>query len=401
MTDAADLAPSELYYDPYDVQIDRDPYPTYARLRAEAPVYHNEKLDFWGLSRFDDVELALKDVARLSSAKGDILEVVKADPVMPPGVFINEDPPLHTVHRALVSRAFTPRKMKALEEQVRAYCAACLDPLMDGDRFDFVLDLGAEMPMRVIGMLVGIPAADQPAVRANAQRNLRNRPGEPLPVKKDRYFDGNLFADYVAWRERNPSDDLVTELLNVEFQDVSGVVRRLTREEVLIFLTVIAGAGVETTGRMFGWMGKVLAEHPDQRREVAQDRSLIPGAIEELLRFEPPGPHVARHVAEDVEYHGRTIPAGSALLLMLASANRDERHFDEPDRFDIHRRSNHMTFGHGTHYCLGAALARLEGRIALDEILNRWPEWEVDLDGARRAPTSTVRGWDSMPAVVA
>jgi len=391
---------SDLYYDPYDVAIDADPYPTYRRLREEAPLYHNERYGFWGLSRFADVETALRDVKRLSSAKGDILEVVKADPIMPPGVFINEDPPLHTVHRALVSRAFTPKKMKALEEKVRAFCAACLDPLVGSDRFDFVLDLGAEMPMRTIGMLVGIPDVDQPSVRAHAQRSLRNKPGEPLPVKKDRYFDGNLFAEYVQWREKNPSDDLVTELLNVEFEDVSGTVRRLTKDEVLIFLAVIAGAGVETTGRLFGWMGKVLAEHPDQRREVAEDRSLIPNAIEELLRYEPPGPHVARYVAEDVQYHGQTVPAGSALLLMLSSANRDERRFKDPDRYDIHRDiGQHLTFGYGTHYCLGAALARLEACIALDEVLNRFPEWEIDMENARRAPTSTVRGWDSMPAI--
>ena len=391
----------DLYYDPYDIAIDADPYPTYRRLRDEAPLYHNERYGFWGLSRFADVETALRDVKRLSSAKGDILEVVKADPIMPPGVFINEDPPLHTVHRALVSRAFTPKKMKALEEKVRAFCAACLNPLVGSDRFDFVLDLGAEVPMRTIGMLVGIPDADLPSVRSHAQRNLRNKPGEPLPVKKDRYFDGDLFAEYVEWREKNPSDDLVTELLHVEFEDVSGTVRRLTKNEVLIFLAVIAGAGVETTGRLFGWMGKVLAEHPDQRRELVEDRSLVSNAIEELLRYEPPGPHVARYVAEEVRYHGRTIPSGSALLLMVASANHDERRFEHPDRYDIHRNiGQHLTFGYGTHYCLGAALARLEACIALEEVLERFPEWEIDLENARRAPTSTVRGWDSMPAII-
>ena len=394
------MSQSDLYYDPYDVGIDVDPYPTYRRLRDEAPLYYNERHDFWGLSRFADVQSALRDTSRLSSAKGDILEVVKADPVMPPGVFINEDPPLHTVHRALVARAFSPKKMKALEEEVRAFCRACLDPLVGAERFDFVLDLGLELPMRTIGMLVGIPAADQPSVRANAQRTLRNRPGEPLPVKKDHYFDGNLFVDYVEWREKNPSDDLITELLQVEFEDVSGVSRHLTKGEILIFLAVIAGAGVETTGRLFGWMGKVLAEHPDQLRQLGDDRSLIPNAIEELLRFEPPGPHVARFVAEEVVYHDKVVPAGSALLLMLASANRDERRFEEPDRFDIHRDIGQLaTFGYGAHFCLGAALARLEGRIALDEVLNRFPRWEIDLENARRVPTSTVRGWDSMPAL--
>ena len=255
--------------------------------------------------------------------------------------------------------------------------------------------------MRTIGMLVGIPDADQPSVRAHAHRVLRNKPGEPLPVKKDHYFDGDMFTDYLAWRTKNPSDDLITELLNVEFEDETGATRRLTTEELLIFLAVVAGAGVETTGRLFGWMGKVLGENPDQRQDLVENPSLIPTAIEELLRYEPPGPHVARWVAEDIEFHGQTVPAGSALLLMLASANRDERRFDEPDRFDIHRRpGGHLTFGRGAHFCLGAPLARLEGRIALEEVLKRFPKWDIDIEHARRSRTSTVRGWDSMPAVV-
>lgn len=393
---------SALYYDPWDVEIDLDPYPTYKRLRDESPVYYNERHDFWGLSRYADVDAALREPNKLSSAKGDILEVVKADPVMPPGVFINEDPPLHTIHRALVSRAFTPKRIREIEDKVRAFCVACLDPILGNDRFDFVQDIGAELPMRTIGMLVGIPDSDQPTVRAHAHRVLRNKPGEPLPVKKDHYFDGDMFTDYLAWREKHPSDDLITELLNIEFEDETGTTRQLTKEELLIFLAVVAGAGVETTGRLFGWMGKVLAEHPDQRQELVEDRSLIPVAIEELLRYEPPGPHVARYVAaQDVEYHGQTVPAGSALLLMLASANRDERHFDEPDRFDIRRKpGGHLTFGRGAHFCVGAPLARLEGRIALDEVLNRFPKWDIDIGNARRSRTSTVRGWDSMPAVV-
>jgi cytochrome P450 len=395
------VSDGDLYYDPYDIDIDRDPYPTYRRLRDEVPLYYNERHDFWGLSRFADVDAALKDVKRLSSAKGDILEVVKADPVMPPGVFIHEDPPQHTVHRALVARAFTPRRMRMVEEKVRAFCAACLDPFTGSDRFDFVTDLGDELPMRAIGMLVGIPDVEQPKVRDHAQRNLRNEPGRPLPIDKEQYFDGGMYAEYVAWREKNPSDDLITELLGVEFEDVDGTVRKLSKDEIVTFLTVIAGAGVETTGRLFGWMGKVLAEHPDQRRELVADRSLIPNAIEELLRYEPPGPHVARYVAEDVEYHGTKVPAGSAMLLMVASANHDERRFENPDRYDIHRSiGTHVTFGHGAHYCLGAALARMEGRVALDEVLNRFPDWEIDMAGARRSPTTTVRGWDTMPAII-
>ena len=304
----------------------------------------------------------------------------------------------------ITGSAFTTSKMSPLAElepKTREFCERCLDPLVSADGFDFVAHLGADMPMRVIGMLFGIPDTQVRAVRDNAVAHLRNEPGKPLKIEKDHYFDGKFYAEYVAWREQNPSDDLVTELLNVEFEDHTGVTRKLTRDELLIFIAVIAGAGVETTGRMFGWIGKVLGDHPDQRAQVAADRSLIPNTIEELLRYQPPGPHVARYVAKDVEYHGHTVPAGSAMLLMVASANRDERQFEDPERFDIHRKiGHHLTFGYGAHFCLGAALARLEGRIALDEVLDRWPEWEVDLDRARRSPTSTTRGWDSLPAAV-
>jgi cytochrome P450 len=213
---------------------------------------------------------------------------------------------------------------------------------------------------------------------------------------------GSLFADYIDWRAEHPSDDLMTALLQADVEDEKGEVRKLTRQEVLTYTEVVAGAGNETTGRLIGWLGKVLGDHPDQRREVAKHRSLIPNVIEETLRFEPTGPHVARYVARDAEYYGTTVPAGSAMLLLVGAANRDERRYTEPDRFDIHRNEGqHLTFGWGLHFCLGAALARLEGRVALDEVLDRFPDWEVDYENLRLAPTSTVRGWETMPVSVA
>lgn len=392
----------DLYYDPWDADIDQDPYPVYRRLRDEAPLYYNEEHDFWAVSRYADVDAALRDSKRLSSARGNILEVVKANPKMPPGVFINEDPPLHTIHRALVSRAFTPKRIREIDNKVRAFCVACLDPLVGGERLDFIQDLGAELPMRTIGMLVGIPAADQPRVRKRAQNVLRNKPGEPMAVRKDHYFDGDMFNDYVSWRKQNPSDDLVTELLTVEFEDQHGVTRRLNTEELLIFLAVIAAAGVETTMRMIGWMGKLLGDHPNERKLLVENPGMIPNAIEEILRFEPTGPHVSRYVAtDDVTFEGGTVPAGSALLVMLASANRDERHFQDPDRFDVTRKpGGHLAFARGVHFCLGAPLARLEGRIALEEVLRRFPNWELDMDKAVRARNSTVRGYESLPAFI-
>ena len=252
---------------------------------------------------------------------------------------------------------------------------------MGTDRFDFVADLGAELPMRVIGMLLGIPESEQPAVRDRSDAVLRTEAGKPMAVRQEAIANGRRYAEYVDWRVDHPSDDLMTALLNAEFEDETGVTRRLTRDEVLTYTQVLAGAGNETTGRLIGWLGKVLGDHPDQRRQLAADPSLIPNTVEETLRFEPTGPHLARYVARDVEYYGTTVPAGSAILLLVGSANRDERRYDDPDRFDVHRdNSQHLTFGYGLHFCLGAALARLEGRVALDEVLKRFPDWEVDYE---------------------
>jgi cytochrome P450 len=344
---------------------------------------------------------ALVDWQTFSSSRGDILEIVQSGMELPPAVVLFEDPPLHTMHRSLMSRVFTPKRMNALEDDVRAFCASCLDPLVGQDRFDFVADLGAEMPMRVIGMLLGIPEQDQEAVRDRVDANLRTKPGEPMQPSQDAIANNDAFAAYIDWRAEHPSDDLMTELLHAVFEDETGTTRRLTREEVLTYVNVVAGAGNETTTRLIGWAGKVLGDHPDQRAELVADRSLIPNAIEELLRFEPPAPHVGRYVARDVEHYGETVPEGSVMLFLVGAANRDERRFADGERFDIHREvGQHLTFGYGIHFCLGAALARLEGRIALDEVLQRFPEWDVDLEHAALAPTSTVRGWETLPATI-
>ncbi|AFM17484.1 cytochrome P450 [Mycolicibacterium chubuense NBB4] len=394
--------PTQVYYDPYDIEITTDPYPTYARLRDEAPLYHNERYDFWALSRHADVEKALLDWQTFSNSRSDILELVQSGFDMPRGVMMFEDPPAHTMLRGLMSRVFTPRRMAEIEDQIRQYCVNCLDPLIGTDGFDIIAELAAMMPMRVIGMLLGIPESEQVSVRDANDANLRTRPGTPMKVADAaRIADGRIYADYVEWRAANPSDDLMTALLNVEFTDDDGVYRKLTRDEVLHYTQVVAGAGNETTGRLIGWLAKVLAEHPQQRREIVEDRSLLMRAVDETLRFEPTGPHVARYTLRDAEYHGATVPAGSAVLLLFGAANRDERRYRDPDRFDIGRDNiSHLTFGKGLHYCLGANLARLEGRVALDELLNRWPEWDIDHETARLAPTSTVRGWEHLRMLV-
>jgi cytochrome P450 len=219
-----------------------------------------------------------------------------------------------------------------------------------------------------------------------------------MKYSQEQFATGEIFADYIDWRAEHPSDDLMTELLQAEFVDETGTTRRLAREEILTYVNVVAGAGNETTTRLIGWTGKVLADHPDQRRALVEDPSLVPAAIEELLRFEPPAPHVARYVARDIERYGTTITEGNVMLFVVGSANRDDRRFPDVDTFDIRRPLKpHITFGYGIHFCLGAALARLEGRIALEELLKRFPEWDVDLANARLSPTSTVRGWETLP----
>jgi cytochrome P450 len=392
---------SGVYYDPYDVDIDADPYPLFRRLRDEAPLYYNDRYDFFAVSRFEDVERGLKDAKQYISGRGAVLELIKANIDLPPGTLIFEDPPTHTIHRSLLSRVFTPRRVAALEPKIREFCAASLDPLVGAGGFDLIADLGAQMPMRVIGMLLGIPEQDQAAIRDRADANLRTDAGRPMRVSGELEIGAEMFADYIDWRANHPSDDIMTDLLRAEFEDETGTTRRLTRDEILTYVTVVAGAGNETTMRLIGWAGKVLAEHPDQRSDLVDDRSLIPNAIEELLRYEPPAPHVGRYVPHDVDAHGETVPAGSAMLFLVGAANRDDRRYPDPDRFDIHRDiGQHLTFGYGIHFCLGAALARLEGRVALDEVLDRFPEWDVDVDGAKLAPTSTVRGFETLPVVV-
>jgi cytochrome P450 len=329
-----------------------------------------------------------------------VLELIKSNLEIPPGSIIFEDPPEHDIHRALLSRVFTPRKVSALEPKIRAFCARTLDPLVDSGGFDFIGDLGAQMPMRTIGMLLGIPEQDQEAIRDRIDEGLRIDAGEmpDLEARFEVQQPGSEFEEYIDWRIDNPSDDLMTELLHAEFDDATGTRRRLSREEVLGYVGLLAAAGNETTTRLIGWTGKVLSDHPEQREQLVADRSLVPNAIEEILRYESPSPVQARYVSREVEHYDTVVPEGSVMLLLTASGNRDDRKFPDGDRFDIRRSiDHHLAFGYGIHFCLGAALARLEGRIALDEVLQRFPAWEVDWDNALQARTSTVRGWERLP----
>jgi len=388
---------TDLYWDPFDAALNERPYELFRRLRDEAPLYYNEKHDFYVLSRADDVERAFADHKRLINGRSDVIEFIKAGIEFPPGMFIFEDPPRHTKHRGVLSRVFTPRRMAAIEPQVREYAGRTLDQYVGSGGFDFVKEYAEIVSSRSIGLVLGIPEADQLTVREHTD----GRQGEGYRVAKREAFEGGFYAEYIQWREDNPSDDLMTDMLNVEFEDEEGVTRKLTREEILTQVNLLSGAGNDTTAKLIGWTGSLLAEHPDQRREIAEDRSLIPQTIEEVLRYESPGMQNARWVVEDVEFSGGTIPAESAVVTIMASGNHDERRFPDPERFDIHRKPiGILSFSFGAHFCIGAAMARLQGRVALDEMLDRFPEWSVDEAGAKMQVTSTTRGWGNLPITI-
>jgi cytochrome P450 len=393
-----------LYYDPFDFDIDDDPYPVWQRMRSGAPLYFNDKYNFYALSRYDDVARALPDWETYRSGRGTTADILFSGIEVPPGILLFEDPPLHDLHRRLLSRVFTPRRMLAVEDMVRDFCSHALDPLRDSDGFDFVADLGAIMPMRTIGYLLGIPEKEQQQIRDRNDKSITvgGLEGGGGGVSPTIFEDSiAMFAEYIEWRATHPSDDLMTDLLNAEVEEHDGSRRPLERNEVLAYTAMIAGAGNETTARLIGFMGQLLGEHPDQRHELVADPSLIASAVEETLRYEPPSPVQARYVACDVELYGRTVTEGSYMLILNGSANRDEAKFTEPDRFDIHRKGGHLSFGQGLHFCLGSALARLEARVAMEEVLKRWSDWEVDYDNASRARTSSVRGWAQLPVKTA
>src|ERR1700754_12107 len=392
----------ELYYDPFDVEIDDDPYPIWKRLREEAPLYYNSKHNFYALSRYDDVARELPNWETYRSGRGTTADILFNNIEVPPGILLFEDPPLHDLHRRLLSRVFTPRRMLAVESLVREFCVKELDPLIGFGGFDFIADLGAMMPMRTIGYLLGIPEEHQASIRDRNGAYIDIAKGREPGEVSQKIFEETIvmFAEFIEWRAEHPSDDLMTELLRAEIEEPDGTKRPLSRTEVLSYTAMIAGAGNETTARLIGFMGQLLSDHPDQRRELAADHSLIPSAIEETLRYEPPSPVQARYVARDAELYGRSIPEGSFMLLLNASANRDETQFPDPDRYDIHRGGGHLSFGQGLHFCLGSARARREGRVAFEVVLKRGPDGEVDYDTPQRAITASVRGWARLPVLL-
>ncbi len=388
---------TEIVYDPYDYAIDANPHPIWKRMRDEAPAYWNEQYQFFALSRFADVYEASRDVETFSSARGTVLELIDR----PIGTFapmIFQDPPYHTLLRALVSRAFTPRRIASLETRIRELSAQYLDPLVGTGSFDYVQEFAAKLPAMVIGSLLGVPEADQETVRLQTDEMLHIEPGETL---SDKTAVVDLFGYWIQLaneRRARPRDDMISALLQSEIVGDDGEPRRLDEMELLAFIGLLSGAGNETVARLLSWASVLLARNPDQRALLAADLTMLPNAIEELLRYEAPSPIQARWVTRPVELHGVAIPAECKIALLTGSAGRDEREYPDADRFDVRRTfSRHASFGYGPHFCLGAVLARLEARVALEETLARFPTWDVDESGLRWVHTSTVRGYETVP----
>lgn len=386
----------DLYWDPYDESIDADPYEIWRTMRDDAPVYRNERFDFWALSRFDDVQTAHRLPHVYSSAHGTVLELMSPTP-MSNAMMIFQDPPEHTHLRSLVSRAFTPRRVAHLEERVRRYARDLLAPWRPGEEFDYVQQFSAELPSMVISELLSVPDADRDHLRHTIDRSFF------LDPEKGMINDTSIIAlaeihDYisglVAERAAAPGDDLVSDLTQAEMED-GDTTRRLTEREAADFAVLLISAGTETVGKLLGWAALLLGEHPEQQQFLRENPDAIPRAIEEFLRLEAPSPVQGRVLHEDVTLHGTTMPAGSRVLLLTGSAGRDERKYGaDAGELDVRRTfDHHVAFGFGVHFCLGAALARLEGRIGLEESLAHTRSWTSDRARSTRVFTSTVRGW--------
>ena len=391
---------SDLVFDPYDHDTMVNPHALFKRMREEAPLYYNPEHDFYAVSRFDDVEKVLLTRDVFISRKGVTLGLLKSDWEIPAGTLIFDEPPVHGIHRKLLSRMFTPRRVAELEPKIRELCAELLDPQIGGDGFDYVRDYGSIVPMKVISMLLGIPEEEQVRVRDTLAHTREHF--DSSTVQQDEHsLDGAMFAEFIDWRVEHPSDDIMSHLLHTEFEDENGVTRKLSRDELLCYVNIVASAGNETTRILIGFTGKLLADHPDERRKLVEDPSLSVKAVEEVLRYEPNTLANCRYSVSDFEFYGQTVPANSNMVTLTPSAGRDERVYEDPDVFNVSREPGmHMYFGFGAHYCLGQALARLEGRIALEEVVKRFSEWDCDLDNAKFMYHMDNRGYSSLPIVL-
>jgi cytochrome P450 len=390
-----------MLYDPYARAIQDDPFPAYRHFLEHEPCTYNEAMDFYALFRFEDVWEATLDWKTYSSSLGPTLENRGQ---IPGELFsiIGMDPPNHTRLRNLVSRGFTPKRIAELEDEVRRLAVRYLDPLRGEKRFDVQQEFSVKLPMDVISVLLGIPEADRDWYRHTVDRGLERDPdtGQPSAENLGSLGESRAYVlELLAERRKQPREDLITVIAEAEYTESDGSTRRLTGEEVAGFTTLLAGAGAETTAKLIGNGIVYLFRHADQRRWVFEDAAArLPGAIEEVLRYDAPSQFQGRVAMCDVRAHGVVIPEGARVALVTGAAGRDPREFPDPDRLDVRREpARSLYFGHGQHVCIGKSLARLEARVALEELALRWPEWRVDESGLTRTYQAHVRGFQNVP----
>ena len=403
----AQASNSEVVFDPFSDDFFNTPYATYRRMRAEAPVYYNEKYDFYALTRHADVAAAMKDTETFSSSRGIDLEMVQSGNPPPP-LIIMMDPPDHRRMRSLVNKVFTPRAMERqramVVEQVERFLGA-VDSAEYPVEFDAVQDFSALFPVEVITEILGVPPELRQKVRLLLDKQLEREYGKvemPPEGLEAGIETGLMYYNIIQDRRAEPQDDMISALIAAEL-DRDGETTKLDDIEIAGFASMLGGAGAETVTKLIGNAVVTFAEHPDQWQALLDDRSKVPAAVEELLRWEAPAQYLVRYTLKDVELHGTTIPAGNPVLLCIGSANRDERAFTDADGFDIDRdrgEAQNIGLGYGVHSCLGAALARMESVIALEKLLDFMPRYEVVEDGLRRVAMTNVIGWHNVPVRV-
>ena len=383
-------------FDPFAWEFHEDPYPTYRWLRDEAPFYRNEKLGFVALSRYDDVLTGFKDVERFSNKDGVALEQASQGDPSDTASFLAMDPPRHDAMRGLVARGFTPRRVMDLEPRIRAIATQHIDRFIEQGRCDFIQDFAGKLPMDVVSEMIGVPPEDRDRLRFWADTLMHREDGVIDIPKEGMEAALNMivyFQDLVAQRKRQRTTDLASALLDVQLEGQS-----LTDREVISFLFLMVIAGNETTTKLLGNASYWLWKHPGQRALVRADASLIPAWVEETLRYDGSTQALARTLNGDLELHGQRLRDGDRVVLLVGSANRDDRVFPDPDRYDVLRDTSALlSFGQGTHFCLGAALARLEARVALEEVWRRFPDFSVEPAGIVRVHSVNVRGFAALP----
>ncbi len=389
-----------LVFSPYAYDLHEDPYPVYTRLRQEAPLYRNDELGFWALSRHEDVLAAFRNVDAYSNSHGVSLDPSAFSPDAHRYMsFLALDPPRHTRMRSLVGKGFTPTKVAAMEGRIRAIAVGHLEAALERGSFDFIADFAGKVPMDVISELVGVPAADRDELRRLADLLVHREDGVydvPPAGLEAAVRLAEYYQAMVDERRRAPRDDLTSALLRAE---VDG--DRLTDEEVTGVLSLMVVAGNETTTKLLGNAWYWGWRFPEERAKPFADRRRVPQWVEETLRFDASTQMLLRMTRAPVELHGRTVPAGERVVLLVGSANRDPAAFADPDRYDLDRDTSKLvSFGSGRHFCMGAPLARLEARVALEEVVDRVADYDVDEEASRRVHSVNVRGFAALPTTV-